>query len=292
VEGDYAPHSAAMLHSVLGARASLSVHVHYFHGPEMWAGSDRLITEMVEQAGATISFVSVPDERLAGLPTEGFTRKATWYRIFVPDLLPDVERILFLDADLIVLDSLEPLWATDVTDHYLAAVTNVFQDDHLHRPAQLGMDWPQEYFNAGVMLMNLERMRQDGCSKDLLDFGVDNAASLMFRDQDALNTVLGEQRLPLHPRWNCMNSTLKFPWAVYAFGAKALEEARSRPGIRHFEGPERNKPWHADSWSDMSEVYFEHRRHTPWPDVELQGDPQAAGRVRRTLGRVRRRFST
>ena len=52
--------------------------------------------------GGELTFVGVPDERVDGLPTEGFTRKATWYRIFLPELLPDVDRVLYLDADLIV----------------------------------------------------------------------------------------------------------------------------------------------------------------------------------------------
>jgi lipopolysaccharide biosynthesis glycosyltransferase len=271
VEGAYVPHSAAMLHSVLVNTGGRPVTVHYLHGPELPRNQYAPLTEMVERHGAAIEFVAVSDAELAGLPVEGFTRKATWYRALVGDLLPELERILFLDADLLATDDLGPLWDTDLEGHHLAAVTNVFQADHLHRPAELGIDHPQRYFNAGVMLLDLEALRRDECAKAVREFGVAHAGDLMFRDQDALNVVLGERRLELHPRWNVMNSFLHFPWAAYVFGSRALEEARSRPGIRHFEGPDLNKPWHWLCQDPARELYFEHRRHTPWPDVEIEG---------------------
>jgi lipopolysaccharide biosynthesis glycosyltransferase len=288
VEGDYVAHSAAMLHSVLRQRGERRVRVHYLHGRELPRGSAEPLGEMVEEMGGEVTFVDVPDERCEGLPTKGFTGKATWYRTMVADLLPDIERILFLDADLIALSPLEPLWQTDVSDHYLAAVTNVFQAEHFFRAAELGMDRHQDYFNAGVMLMNLDLMRRHGCTAAMHEFGVAHADELAFRDQDALNAVLSGRRRPLHPRWNCTNALHFFPWSAYVFGNGPVEEARRAPAIRHFEGPEINKPWSYRSWSPQREVYFEHRRGTPWPEVELTDVPSLP---RRLAGRLRRRLT-
>src|SRR4051795_4628064 len=124
-EGDYVPHTAAMLHSLLASSPDLPVRVHYLHGPDFSADDKRLLGEMVERNGGIISFIFVPDSLCDGLPTEGFTGKATWYRIFLPDLLPSLPRVLFLDADLIVTDSLTALWDTDLGGAYVGAVTNV-----------------------------------------------------------------------------------------------------------------------------------------------------------------------
>src|SRR5437879_3158835 len=79
-----------------------------------------------------------------------------WYRIFLPELLPELDRVLYLDADVIVVDSLIPLWNVDLSEDYLAAVTNVFQAAHVHRPVELGLAGPRAYFNSGVMVLNLE----------------------------------------------------------------------------------------------------------------------------------------
>jgi lipopolysaccharide biosynthesis glycosyltransferase len=280
-----------MLHSVLRHRGTRQIHVHYLHGPDFTAESATAVGRMVNGAGGEISFVRVPDEMCADLPIEGFTRKATWYRIFAPELLRELDRVLFLDADLLALHSLDPLWETDLTDHYLAAVTNVLQADHLFRPAELGIDPPQSYFNAGVMLMNLDSMRRDGCAAAMREFAVENRGpDLMFRDQDALNVVLGPRRLALHPRWNCMNSFEVFPWSAYVFGARVVQEARGDPAIRHFEGPGPNKPWHRGCQMSRRELYFEHRRGTPWPEVELEGAPPRAGGLAWLAGGIRRRF--
>jgi len=284
-EGEtYVAHSAAMLHSLLDANRGHDLHVHYMHGPDISTALETRLAGMVEREGGRISFIRVPDERVEGLPTKDFTRKATWYRIFLPELLPDVERILYLDADLIVLDEVAPLWELDLAGHWVAAVTNVFQHNHLHRPAQLGLKGPEVYFNAGVLLMNLEEMRRDARTPALLDYGVRNAERIEWRDQDALNVVLGERRLPLHPRWNLMNSTLLFTSAADVYGRDVVEEARARPAIRHFEGPEANKPWHYLCEGALRELYLQHRRATPWPRVRREGMTP-----RNVLRRARRR---
>jgi lipopolysaccharide biosynthesis glycosyltransferase len=281
----YVAHSAAMLHSLLTAHHDHTVHIHYMHGPDIGAREERKLAGMVEREGGEISFLRVPDERLDGLPTVGFTRKATWYRIFLPELRPELDRILYLDSDLLVLDSLAPLWEIDLTGRWVAAVTNVFQHNHVHRPEALGLAGPEVYFNAGVLLMNLAELRRDGCTEALRSFGVENAPRLDWRDQDALNVVLGSRRLPLHPRWNCMNSILLFPQAADVFGADAVREAREDPAIRHFEGPSANKPWHLLCERELRELYLEHRRATPWPRVRREGvtPGNVARRLRRRL---------
>jgi lipopolysaccharide biosynthesis glycosyltransferase len=77
--------------------------------------------------------------------------------------------------------------------------------------------------------------------------------------------VLGGRRLPLHPRWNVMNSVLLFAAAGDVFGPEAVAQARESAAIRHFEGPDTNKPWHHLCESELRELYLEHRRGTPWP---------------------------
>lgn len=271
VEGRYVPHAATMLHSVLAHRGDLDVRVTYLHGRDLSRKPAGLLAAMVERMGGSIDFVEIPDERIAGLPVKGFTGKATWYRIFLPELLPDVDRILYLDADAVVADGLPPLWSTDLGDSYVAAVTNVFERHYAHRPAEIGLDGEAAYFNAGVLLFNLDAMRRDGCSDALLTHGRSHARSLTWRDQDALNAVLAPRRLRLHPRWNCMNSILIFPWAEDLFGADAVQEARERPGIRHFEGPGLNKPWHFLAGEEARDLYMRHRRETPWPRLRRTG---------------------
>jgi lipopolysaccharide biosynthesis glycosyltransferase len=287
-EAGYAAHSAVMLHSVMAHAGDRAVHVHYLHGPDFPVRSLKRLRRMLEQRRATVQFHEIPDDRVAGLPVVDLFTAAMWYRIFLPELCPEVDRVLYLDVDTIVMDALDPLWGLDLGGYYLAAVSNVFQREHEHRPAALGLSGATSYFNSGVLLMNLEQMRADGCTETLREFAGAGGRELEWPDQDALNVVLGDRRLPLHPRWNVMNS-MRFPWSAEVFGRDVLNEALARPGIRHFEGPRDNKPWHYRCERDHLELYRAHRRETPWPRYRLDGAPPPS--LRRLAGSAKRRIA-
>lgn len=286
---EYTPHCAAMIHSVLQQRGKYDVSIHYLHGPDFLPGSEGLLRGMVERMGGAISFVSIPDERIVGLPINLHFSRAMWYRVYLPAMLPDVDRVLYLDADLIAVDSLEPLWETNLGDNYVAAVTNVFGPWDMHYPGKLGLSGPEVYFNTGVILMNLDQLRRIDSSTALREFALERGKALWFCDQDAMNVVLGRKRLHLHPRWNCTNSVLEFDASFDVLDRTEVEEARARPAIRHFEGGGANKPWHLLCDHRMKEVYFEHRRQTPWPKVKLEG-VTAANVVRWATAKAARRL--
>ena len=291
---NYLPHIAAMLHSALEHRGEQDVHVHYVHGPDLPSADAELLAEMVRAAGAGISLHLVGDDRLAGLPHNENLPPSTWYRAFVAEALEDVEQALYIDGDAIVVDSLEPLWRTDLGDHYVAAVTNVLEPWNAGYPAAaLGLPGPEAYFNGGILLMNLALMRDEGAADAVIEYGRNAGPERsVFADQCALNAVLSSRRLPLHPRWNCMNSIMLFPHSVDLFGAEAVTEARERPAIRHFEGPSVNKPWHYLCDHGLRELYDSHRRLTPWPKYRREGAGprnvarRAARSARRRLRRV------
>jgi lipopolysaccharide biosynthesis glycosyltransferase len=265
VRGDYVPHSAAMLHSVLGAAGGHRVRVHYLHGPGLAPWTRRRLARMVQAGGGEVAFHRIAARRVAGLPVSGYFTEAMWYRILLPELLPGSDRVLYLDADTIACDAIAPLWDEDLDGLLVGAVTNVFEERFLDRPAALGLAGPEAYFNSGVLLLNLDEMRRAGAAAAIRAVAAERGDELLWPDQDALNIVLGGRRRALHPRWNAMNSVLLFDSAAGVFGAEAVAEARARPAIRHFEGPGPNKPWSPGSAVPQRERYLEHRRATPWP---------------------------
>jgi lipopolysaccharide biosynthesis glycosyltransferase len=171
-----------------------------------------------------------------------------------------------------VIDHLGELFRhPDLQGNWLGAVTNVLQHNDANRPQELGLPSADVYFNAGVLLMNLAQMRDDAVSRELIAYARANTDVIAFRDQDVLNVVLGERRLELHPRWNCMNAFYVLDNAPEVLGADRLQEAMADPAIRHFEGPAINKPWHYLCEREMRELYAEHRAHTPWPRMRVEG---------------------
>lgn len=234
VRGPY----ARRLGPLLASLAVQPVRVHVLHGP--LAPWRRLPLRRVHR-------LRIPDARVAGLPVHGYFTAAMWYRILLPELLPHADRVLYLDADTLVLDDLSPLARLDLGDAPVAAVTNVFEawrgSEHTDR---LGLD-QAAYFNSGVLLLNLRELRRSGAMDELRRVVAARGADLLWPDQDALNLLLGPRRLELHPRWNAMNALYLLDGADAVYGADRAREARERPAIRHFEGPGANKPWHPES---------------------------------------------
>jgi lipopolysaccharide biosynthesis glycosyltransferase len=265
----YLEHSAAMIASALHHRGNHELHVHYLHEPALRDEDAQLLERMVTARGGQISFLEVSPERIAGLPGVNHLTPATWYRVFVPDLLPEVSRVIYIDADAIVMDDLGPLWDTDLDGAAVAAVTNVFEPWNLDYVRSL--DLPRPYFNAGILLMDLDVVRELETTRRVLEYAEANLSRLPWGDQCPLNVVLSEHRLDLHPRWNCMNSIAHFDSAAEVLGPQPVAQARAQPGIRHFEGPSINKPWHFLCQWQNREEYFRFRRETPWPNVRREG---------------------
>jgi lipopolysaccharide biosynthesis glycosyltransferase len=284
-EASYAAHSAAMLHSVMSHAGPADVHVHYLHAPGFPADSAARIEAMLNELGGRSTFHEIAPERVAGLPVVEMFTAAMWFRIFLPELLPEADRALYLDVDTLAVGPLAPLLSLDLDDAYVAAVTNVFLPQHLERLATLSLREPGAYFNSGVLLMNLETMRRDGCTDKLREYAARRGSELEWPDQDALNAVLGTRWLRLGPEWNYMNS-MHTPFALYAFGGEDLAAAERKPRIRHFEGPRHNKPWHWAAPDADRDAYLRHLRATPWA-----GERQRLGaRMLRGAVAVKRRL--
>lgn len=286
---DYVPHAAAMIDSVL-EHAGMPVRVSFLHGPDLRPRQERRLTEMVGERGGQVRFLELSPDRVAGLRTLDTLPGSHWYRIFLPELLPELERVLYLDADAIAVDSLAPLWRTDLAGNLVGAVTNVFQHDHLDHASRLGVEL-RSYFNTGVMVLDLDGLRRERVTEEVIRAAKEKEQMLGFPEQDAMNVVIGDRRLPLHPRWNVMNSILLFDDAREVFGAQAVEEARQDPAIRHFEGPSVNKPWHLLCEREDRELYHRHRARTPWPRVVPAG-ATPANLLTRARRNARRRGST
>ena len=243
----FLPHTATMLASVL-ANAGGEVRVHVLTAPDVGRADRKLLAGVGD---APIEVTPVDARLFEGLKAAGPFPAAVWYRTALPQILRGLERVIYLDSDVLVLDSLVPLWESELGDAWIAAVTNVFPNEefaHVHC-GRLGLD-PARYFNSGVLLMDLNRLRAARSFDRVRDFALANREQLIFPDQDTLNGALGEHRLSLHPRWNLMLGIEQHPWSKQIHGAEAVAAAVADPAIRHFEGTA-NKPWLTDApeWS-------------------------------------------
>ncbi|MFA5938154.1 MAG: glycosyltransferase family 8 protein [Sinimarinibacterium sp.] len=259
-------HTGAMLHSALRSSPSSRFSVRVLHATPIAQSERARLHSVVEGLGSTLRFEYIAD---ASCFPDGYFPRAVWLRILLPELMPDTARVLYLDSDLIVTDDLAPLWRTDLGDHLLGAVTNPFYPFMPDHPRlRLGIENPRDYFNSGVLLMDLERMRAEKTAEKLRQFALTHR-NCDYPDQDALNDVCRGRWQHLHPRWNVQSTLYELAARHLPLPAADVAEALHQPAVIHFIGP--FKPWHYLCRHPRQALYFEHARATPWGEPALQG---------------------
>ena len=125
---------------------------------------------------------------------------SSYYRIFLADILPDVDRIIYLDADTLLTGDLTELWRTDLEGNFLAACL----DERAYMKKVFSVLNPRrrEYFNSGVLVFDLCLFRKYKTINDFLDFLVDTADLYELGDQDALNLYFLDAVKLLDSSWN------------------------------------------------------------------------------------------
>jgi lipopolysaccharide biosynthesis glycosyltransferase len=272
----YLPWTATLLLSALDRHDPGALIVHLLHGGDVPDTDAQLLDGLVSRGGGTLLSHVVSDERIDALRRPSSGGWVTWYRLVVPDVLGGVGRVVLLDGDTFICEPLGPLWTTALDDSPLAAVANVVEPSKRGRVRALGIADPRTYFNAGVLLMDLDRLRSEDASSAMLRFAAENAHRISWLDQDTLNVVFNQRWKPLHPRWNAMNSLWTWAsWAREVFGADAVREATQAPAVLHFEGPAMRKPWHYLNDHPWRDAYRATLARTPWASTPITDDTPA-----------------
>lgn len=154
-------------------------------------------------------FLPITDPIFTQLKETNYITKEMYYRIAIPDLLgPEVKKVLYLDCDLIVKKDISELWETNIDDCFVAAVESV---EAQGRKNDLLIPDGYHYFNSGVLLINVQKWREHHISSKVFEFIQTHPEKLVHPDQDALNAVLYDKWLPLHPKWNYTTGHIKLP---------------------------------------------------------------------------------
>jgi lipopolysaccharide biosynthesis glycosyltransferase len=218
-----------------------------------------------------LSWLKADPDKVSEFPVNGHATVATYFRLLLPGLLPEeCKRAIFIDSDTVVNSSLDRLWQMPLQGKALAAALE-------HKPSCRDHGYRHgHYFNAGVMLVDLERWRK----ADVLGLGASfakaNPHRLRHWDQDVLNHVFKDNWLPIGERWNaCPHLFGLMP--EYSLTPEDLTESEKEaihdPAIVHFAGPGPVKPWNARCKHPLRHLYLQPRSKTPWAHQPLDDAP-------------------
>lgn len=189
------------------------------------------------------------------LPCKSRLSKETYYRLFAAEFLPEsINRILYLDPDIVINGSLSQLYNIDFGSNLFAAASHNNSFLNFVNRRRLKMDKNSLYVNAGVILMNVEKLRKERSTAALSEYIRKNEASFLLEDQDVFNGFFGSRTVYLDPNKYNLDE-LTFKRLSKKRGAKnAAAFVENQTVIIHFNGKE--KPWN-ENYSGRLGAYFE-----------------------------------
>lgn len=249
LDQNYAPHLATMLRSLFDNNRSCVFVAHVLHDciPSN-------IRKQVEETVKEIKFVWIEVSNHPVLdfePTLHISR-ATFLRLLIPDMIDKaIEKVIYLDVDMIIVGSIEELYNTDLQGKVCAAVVDPGVDA-LSFSKKWGLNDSLMYFNAGVLVFDMKKLRDSKCMEKAIHILKESNQECEYGDQDALNIALWNDWLPVDPKWNFQR---KFLYNNYGLWNKYTSYNR-RPAIIHYT--EEHKPWRSTEWHPCRWLYLKY----------------------------------
>lgn len=235
--------------------------------------SKKIISDEVEKFSQDVFFYDILDKDIESYSIygNGHISMATYYRLLVADMLPtNIHKLIYIDCDLVVNGSIKELWDIDVSCYAIAAVEDMWsgKSDNYVR-----LSYPQEdtYFNAGVLLINLDYWRQHQIGQVSMEYAKKHEDSLVHNDQDILNALLHDKKLLIPFRWNIQDGFLRNKRRIRKQALPRLLKELEHPVIIHYTG--HRKPWLYYCLHPYQKLFFKYLDMTRWkgerPDIPL-----------------------
>lgn len=157
----------------------------------------------IEFVDISASVATISDK----LHTRDYYSKTTYFRLFIPELYPNIDKALYLDCDVVLCADVAELFDIELKDNLVGAISDGFVKCvsrlHDYVTERIGVHKPVDYFNAGVLLMNLKEMRESNFGDRFIDL-LGKITFDVAQDQDYLNVLCNGRRVTVGTEWNAM----------------------------------------------------------------------------------------
>lgn len=204
-------------------------------------------------------------------------------RLFITTMLnTDIEKVIYLDSDSIINNSLSDLWSININEYYVAGVCDTVSDN---AKLKISMNVNQQYINSGMLLVNLKKWREERVEEKFKNFIEYYDGNVFHHDQGVINGVLKDSFLILPPKYNAMTTyfTMKREEIMEYYKLKdyynesELKEAISNPIFIHFTPGFVNRPWVKGSKHPLKYLYVQYLDVSPWKGSKLSNDTRNKG---------------
>lgn len=272
-DNNYCQHAAVVLTSLCMNNINETISVYVISDYISNENKNKLF-EVLKTYNATIQYIIIDKSLTKNLPfgketsNNYITNIATYYRIFITELLPKtIGRILYLDCDIVINDSIKPLWNWKFSLDACIAVVEEMPAIVKESTYRLNYPFSYSYFNAGIILFDLDKLREIYTINDAFEYIQTHRNSIKYHDQDILNAILYKNKDFLPIKYNLMEGFL------YKLNAnwercKKYKDDLFNPAIIHYAGP--LKPWYSECNHPYKQLYYYYLNKTSWNDYEPQ----------------------
>ena len=224
------------------------ISVHVLTADLSAASEDALRRLFAPFPNAELAIERVDDSVFKGIDMSNtHLSKETFFRFLLPSLFPSLDKILYLDMDVIVRGDVSEIFDTPLDGALVAAVRDLWvdRDEPTGLKGRLGLSASDTYINAGVMLINLDAWRADDIGARAVRLTIERSSEFPFFDQDALNMLFRGRTKALDGKWN-----------FTAWNYDRQKSLRKGAMILHYAG--KVKPWNTPSrrWKDCVWAYY------------------------------------
>ena len=222
------------------------------------------LRNIADRYNVGLKFLEIDTDILNDCPTNTklhYANIMTYARFLLPSMLIDLDKVIYLDCDLVVCKDLQLLWETDVKGVAVVMAPDLWYQDS-KTLSRLGIP-NGKYLNAGVIVMNLDYWRKNDVRNKLLSFIAAKGSELTYLDQDALNVILQNERRQLPVKFNVTpyyfhKNLDNYPKEMH----EEIHKARLDPTIFHFLGP--IKPWSWGCYLPGKKLFIKYQKESRW----------------------------
>ena len=254
VDRNYLTILQTCIRSILRFSCGEGYHIYVMHSDLTEEDERGLLQTCGREAALTL--VPMDSSLVEDFPITSRYPKQMYYRILAARFLPaELDRVLYLDPDLVVINPLEELYRTDFQGNLLCACTHVKEFLSRINQLRLGAEEKCPYLNSGVLLMNLEALRREQSLEQIRDYVDRYGSRLTLPDQDILSALYGKRTILLDTMiYNLSDRVLGlYNMSPRTGRPRNLEWVRENTVIIHYCG--RNKPW-KENYLGILDVFY------------------------------------
>ena len=279
-DDNYTQHTGVSIVSLLDNNKHFDdIHIYVIDNEISKVNKEKLI-DIINNYGRRISFIDFNKYKsMLNLNMQWNISISSYARLFISSMLPNnVDKVLYFDCDTVIVNKVDELWNTDIKDYYVAGVADTVSSS---TKSSVGIDRDGKYINAGMLLINLKKWREDNIQDKFIEFININNGSVTHHDQGVINGVLQNNLKILKPNFNLMTVyyTMKREDIISYYSIDSefysedvIQEALLDPVYIHFTPGFTTRPWIKGCKHPKKELYLSYLEKTPWKDTKLEKD--------------------